>query len=508
MENLLKRQPVVMTRYVIHEKEDVAINGECSLPDYCPDIAVVLKCMITPYVQNRQWSGQKLLVDGTVHIRVLYLDEERRCPREVEFSIPLSCVLHRHNGTDATPVALTLTPKYIHCRAIGPRRLEARGVIEVLAQAEEAFSTDFPLLAADQGVYAQVREAAVSHPIGMVEKIITINETVDFPEALPPAEILLGGECRAVIQECKVLSGKAIVKGQVYVHQLYAVGATEGDCRCLDSILPFSQIVDVEGLEDGMPCRAIVQILADTQRCMSGPDGDNTALDIMVKLFIQLQAYRYENVSVLTDVYHTAYPVTPMSEEVSLCAQGGMRWEKSMLPMKIALSNSGLTHICDVWIEQKENETVCHNGVLAINGRWFVCVLARDVDGQVVYSEYPEEYCLEFVVDGNKGAAEITVTELHYRVVEDQLELHVGVCVALTQWQEESCSVIRDLQVHTEQPYPSGDANLMLYYAQSGEKVWDIASCCHTSPDSICAANALECDSIPHPSVLLVPIER
>ena len=508
MDNLLRRQPVSMSRFLIHESEECVVNGECNLPDYCPDIAVVLKCMMTPYVQNRQWSGDQLLVDGIVHIRVLYLDEDRRCPRSVEFCIPFSCPLHSQGRVDMTPVELTLSSKYINCRAVGPRRLEVRGAINIAAKAEIAHQTELAFTAGADGLHTKMHDATISYPIGAAEKILTINDALEFSDNLPPAEILLGGECRAVVQECKMLTGKAIVKGYIYIHQLYAADAESGDCRCLDYVIPFSQILDVEGMEEGMPCCAAVQILSDTQRCVAGPDGDNSVLEIMVKLLVQLHVHRCNCVQILTDAYHTAYPITPMKEEISLCATAGTRWEKAVLPMKVALPAGQLQHIIDVWIEKKEVDTQCRNGVVAVKGRWFVCVLARDVDGQVVYHEYPEEYCLEFAGSGSHGQAELSITELHYRVIDDQLELQVEVCTALTLRQEEICPVIQELKLHTDQPYSSPKTNLILYFAEPGESVWDIGSCCHTSPECICAENDLECDAIATPTVMLVPIEQ
>lgn len=508
MENLLQERSVRMACNVMDAKEECTVSGECNLPDYCPDIAVVLKCRMTPYLQNRQWSGDQLLVDGMAQIWIMYLDEERRCPRTVEFSLPYSCALHGRGDGKGTAVEVRLVPKYVNCRAVGPRRLEVRGAIMVAAVAEADCETAVFSAVSAEGLHTKACQKGITYPCGMVEKILTIHETPEFPADMPPAEMLLGGDCRAVVRECKLLSGKAIVKGQVYVHQLYATDIEKGDCRCLDFVLPFSQILDADNVESGMPCHAAVQVLSDTHRCVAGPNGDNTMVDIVIKLLVQLQVYQRTDIECLTDAYHTKYPLTPQIEEMRLCDHSGTVWEKTVLPMKVALPSGQLTHILDVWIEMKEKEAVCRDGVVTIKGRWLVCVLARDMDGQVVYHEYPEEYCLEFVGHGNRVHADVSPTELHYRVIDNQLELQVEVCVALSLYQMEICSAIRDLNIHTDQPYPSSKINLLLRYAQRGETVWDIGAHCHTAPNSISVENALECDVVTHPSVLLIPIEQ
>ena len=376
--------------------------------------------------------------------------------------------------------------------------------MEVSAEAD----SHIELLSANTGDGLQTRHRSVemTYPAANAEKILTLSETLEFPEMLPPAEILLGGECRSVVKECKLLSGKAIIKGQIYVHQLYAVDARSGECGCLDFVLPYSQIVDVDGAEEGMVCCANVQLLSDTERCMVGPDGENTVLDITVKLLVQLQVFSCAQAEVLQDAYHTAFPISQETEEICVRAHKGNRWEHTVLPMKMPLPVGQLSRILDVWLQTQECEVCCRNGVASLKGRLCICVLARDIDDQVVYLEHPEDYHIEFPANGNKAKADIVITEVHYRTVEDSLELQVGICVNLTEEKEEQLRVIRELQVHTDQSYPTCRASALVYYAQTGESVWDIGSRCHTSVECICRENNLQEEVIRHASVLLVPM--
>lgn len=506
MDNLLHRHSVPVSECILNGQEECAVSGEFSLPDYCPDIAVVLKCIMIPCIQNRQWSVDRLLIDAIVNVRVIYLDEERCAPRSVEFVVPISCAVQGSSRSDMASVTYRLQTKYANCRALSPRKMEVRGAVAVAVSAEA--DSHIELLSANTGDGLQTRHRSVemTYPTANAEKILTLNETLEFPEMLPPAEILLGGECRPVVKECKLLSGKAIIKGQIYVHQLYAVDTRSGECGCLDFVLPYSQIVDVDGAEEGMVCCANVQLLSDTERCTVGPDGENTVLDITAKLLVQLQVFSCVQTEVLQDAYHTAFPISQETEEICVRAHKGNRWEHTVLPMKMPLPTGQLTRILDVWLQIQECDVYCQNGMVSVKGRLCTGALARDTDDQVVYLEHPEDYCLEFPSCGNKATATVTVTELHYRVVEDSLELQVGVCVNLTEEQEEQLCVISDLQVHTDQSYPSSRASALVYYAQAGESVWDIGSRCHTSVDHICRENDLQDEVLHRPSVLMIPI--
>lgn len=506
MENMLQKLTVPSTRYVLNVQEDCAITGDYMLPDYCPDIAVVLKCVISPWIQNRHWSGNQLLLDGTAAVRILYLDEERRCIRQAEFTQPLSCALQAEGQTEDVPVLLEAETKYVNCRAVGPRRLEVRGAITVTAKAACAVEEEVMTADEKQPLFTRCETADVTTPVFMAEKILTISESMDFPDDMPPAEQLLTGECRAVLRECKLLTGKAIVKGQVLVHQLYTDDSTEGTTHCLDFVMPFSQILDVSCGEDSVPYVAHVQLLADSQRCAAGQRGENTVLCCDAKLLIQLQLYKRTEVSLLLDAYHKQCPCALDKKEQSLYASLGCRWEQTVLPMQLELPSGQIREVVDVWVQPQSLEGNIEQGTARLSGRLLICMLVREEEGQVVYYERSEEYQLEYACPGNGVEACATVTERHYRVNDNKLELQVSLHVALYPYACTNRQVVQSIDLHTDTPYPAERATVKLYYAQAGESLWDIGRSCHTSPEQIQTENGLGCECLAEPTVLLIPL--
>ena len=135
MEQLLKKKSMRLTCCALDKQEECPISGEYTLPEYCPDVAVILKCFAYPHIQNRQWSGDQWLLDGTAVIRVLYLDEERRRLRSLEFTQSFSCTRRGEGRADNAAVQVELSTKYLSCRAVSPRRVEVRGAILVRGKA-------------------------------------------------------------------------------------------------------------------------------------------------------------------------------------------------------------------------------------------------------------------------------------------------------------------------------------------------------------------------------------
>lgn len=506
MEQLLKKRSVCLTGCALDKQEECPITGEYTLPEYCPDIAVILKSFAYPHIQNRQWSGEQLLLDGSAVIRVWYLDEDRRCLRSLEFTQPFSCTMRGEGKVDNGAVNIELSTKYLNCRALSPRRIEVRGAIAIGAYADRDVCVDLGVDTDDEALYTRAQTFEITTLGGMCDKILTVSDSVEIPDHLPPVEMLLGGECCAVIQECKLLVGKAIVKGQVFLHQLYLSAVGGEGTHSLDYAIPFSQILDIDGAVEGQPFRAFVQILSDTERCNVGPSGANTSLDISVKLLVQVQAYVREEISVLQDAYHGRFPITKQTERVGLCAVLGSRFEETVLPMKVAVETGRWQAIVDVSVQSLEHVVEQKDGRLEIKGRLLVCVVACDMDREIVYDEFVEEYVLEYPSIGNNADIRLTPTALKYRMIENCIEMQVTLCVTITDIHCKSIEAISGLRLQQDAPYPQQKVTAMLYYADAGETAWDIGCCCHTSPSCICEENGLMDECVPEPMVLVVPV--
>lgn len=506
MENLLKRQSVQISKCAVDSSEDCGVSGEYSLPDYCPNIAVILKCLVTPIVQNRQWSGGQLFIDGSALFRLLYLDEDRCRLHSTEFSYPFSCAMKTDEPLDLASVSLELKVKYVNCRALSPRRVEVRCGITVNAFGECAELYNVTVVNEEAELISCFDTISLSTICGAAEKILTISENFDFPQALPGAEMLLGGECRAYINECKLLSEKAIVKGMIHIHQLYTDDVVKGTTHCLDYALPFSQILDVHNCCEELAFDVHAIVLNDTERCMAGPDGANSVLEVTVKLLIQCKIHQNHSVSVLKDAYHTRYPLTVKREEKNTTTYLGCSLHQSVLPMLFDLPNESIQELLDVWVTPCNQKIDIKEKIGAITGDLMISMLVRDRDDQIVYYERVEEYQLEQPCHGNRANASVAAGEVRYRSVDGKVELQVTLHFCLRFYEDCVWNTIQELQIQMDSPYPEQTIGALMYYAQPGERVWDIGCNCHADSRCIYEENNLNADIISKPTILVVPI--
>ena len=503
---MLKKESISVANLMVDKTEECAICSEFTLPDYCADMAVILKCFAYPRLQNRQWSGDKLLIDGNAIVRVLYLDAERRSIRSVEYALPFACALRCDQRVDDLSPNIEMETKYINCRALNARRLEVRGTVWVHVSSEGIVTRDVCCSVDGDDLFAKIDTVETTLPDAWIEKIVSVSDSLEFEHSLPPAHMLLGGECRATVRECKVLAGKIIVKGNIYLHQLYTDKADGESSHCLDYCLPYSQILDVPGAVEGVPYAVSVQVLNDTERCVVGPDGNLTVLDVTVKLLIQLRTYQKYSCRLVEDAYHCRYPLSLHTEEMKFRTLLGERTEDVVVTYAIPMVSEQWSEILDVMIQPQGCQAFCSEG--NVKGLWkaLVCVFAKDLSGEVVYNEYAAEIPLAFLSTGNSVGLRAQVADYKYHIADGKLELQIALSVMISEYDCIEKSIVVEATLQKNAPKKEAKATAVVYYAVPGESIWDVGRTCGASPEEIRAENDWIDDGIMDHAVLIVPL--
>jgi len=502
----LPNNSVMVNECVYDDRDERPIDGDFLLPEYCPDIAAVLKCNVTPYIQSRQLSADRLTAEGTVSIRVLYLDEERKNVRVCEFSQPFTSMFTLKNGVGTMPTyTLDTAVEYVNCRATSPRRLDIHGAFSIHLRL--CCATAVPLLTDvnDDGLFVRRKDMMSSVPMAVAEKSFTINEVLDIGSRAP-VETLLRTACGIQTEPPRIMGGKLVLKGVLCLKNIYLTAGDESDTEQVTHEIPFSQLFDAEGLEDELLCCVDMSVAAQDIRITPNQAGENTLLTVSIKGNASVCGYRTTPQAVLTDAYSAKCPVQQETRTVSfenICAQDITR---HTVKETVDLPAESVDKVLDVWTElSPPNYRMTVTGGV-IEGHIQMFMLARDKDGQVGYYERTAEYTLP--CQSQKGTVKAKTCVLRTDFSQNGSKLEVRVDILLTcQWVEsQSISCLTKISADESVAYPPRRTALKLYYADEGESLWEIAKCCRTSVESIMAENNLDEDVLVKNCMLIIPV--
>lgn len=501
MELHAKTQAVTTAAVLLDAAEERPVDADVVLPDYCPDVAAILTCELVPSVTANGWNGDKLTVEGTALVRVLYLAEDRRCVHTYEVSQAFSAGFLTDGRQGETAVTVTAATEYVHCRAVSPRRLDIHGAFCVKATAMTTNGQTVLAEVADDTTFLKTEEIAATVPAVSAQKPFSVNETLGNAAGI--ARVLRSSAVPAV-SEVKVLAGKAIVKGDLHIACLLAGEGEDGKTTEKAVSLPFSQMVDLPGVDDSMPVEARASVSSHSLRVED--DGGGKILYSSTKLLLSAQAWKEETSAVVTDVYSTAMPVMAETTAISICRLANATSCELSVKKTVELPND-VAEILSVWCEAMPLSAEASEQKTTLSGRLTVHLLGTDGEGQVQYYERTADF--SELLDGAASAEEDTLSVLSSDVSAEsvgQMTVTARLCVSRRQFENTEFDVVTDVTGDESAAYPASDAAVKILYAEAGESLWDVAKVGHTSVARLKAENELECDILEERTMLLVPL--
>ena len=336
------------------------------------------------------------------------------------------------------------------------------------------------------------------------EKPFTFSEQLRVQTGTGDTPQLMALRVQPVCGESKLIGGKLIFKGAVETDLL--LQEPEGGLTVSHESLPFSQVMEVAGAGEDADCQVGVEVSAFQWE----PVGDGRQADLTLELLAQAQVRRARPVTLLQDLYSTAYQMEADSQPQPLCrlVERSVRPQtvrelletgelvRSVADSRLALGQvtqaregNELVLTAEVWLTvlylEEEEQVQCVRRTLSVTCRLECpegakCQCRCACPGEV------------FAAPAAGGVEARFTVEFHCLITQ---------CKA----------VPMVTAARLGEPRGTGEGerpSVVLRLACPGESLWDIAKANGTTTDRILQANELEEDQPPLGRMLLIPSVR
>lgn len=516
MELLLDKEPVFLTEVVYDGQTEQGVEFDYVLPDYYPDIFKILKCTLTPGIVSYSVSGSQLFLDGVVYIKVLYLSEQ---------SGEINCVEQRYTYSKtielvkpANRAVVTLFPKadYCNCRAVSGRRIDVRGAISCTVKVTDCREDE--ILCGVSGMGTQVKRGSINYCGSRLSasRQYIVREDIETGAGGGIVSILTVS-CTANVTDTKIIADKVVVKGEAKVKSLYLIrtGSGVSETEVMEAEIPLSQIVDLDGITEGHSCFARFDVMDCDLEIKQGEDGENRLIGCDLTLDCKVTAYKEAALSPVCDLYSTeyesSYSVSPIRLEHTPQLLSTQHSLKSMLECSDGTVSEVFDCRCEL-LGSAVRESEGNVKRLIVSGQANIQLIGRNDAGTPVFIEKNESFEFEteteVLHDGYSAGVTVSVTNVSYSISGDSaVDVHVQLLAQGLVYQVRNISAVSEISINEEAPkQKNSDYALKLYFAESGEKIWDIAKRYNTSVSAVLAENELEQERLAEPCMLLIPM--
>jgi hypothetical protein len=486
-------------------------TAETIVPDYCPDIARIIHTEGAVFLHSRELRDGKAEVSGSVRVTVLYTPDGERGIRALEFAVPFTSVTDGKAFPDCAALYASADPELLETRMLNPRKVFTRCKLVLrltgYRKTQLSFATD---AAADEALCIEKKREVQQTTVltHLAEKDFTFTGELSLsPGKEAPAEVL-SSRVSGTVTEARLVDSKLVCKGVFALSVLTRTG--DGGCCSFSQELPFSQILEVEGAAENAAATVRLQLTGSDIQC-GGSDADGRTLPVTLYLHAMALVRQTQEVTLLSDLYSTAYDLTYQAEPVTLTdyADAFVRRQSVREVLEIGVVADSILSLavrCGAVSVSREGETFVLRTAAVIRalyldegGSALLAERSADVTCQV---ELPEGCAVT--------AAAVCPEEAQGSLGERGIEVRFPVEFRgeAVSRKKRVCIASAKLDKDTPKDF-SGAPSLVLRCLGKEETLWELGKRYHTTAAMILGANGVEDEaSLPREKLLLIPRNR
>ncbi len=508
----LEKTVLCAQKTALDESCEQPIEKDFVLPDYFPDIFRVLKCFVTPSAESHSINGGRLSYDVSALIRVWYLEENNNRIHCIEQSVSYSKTSDIDSDVTDPDVMIEPVCDYVNCRVVNSRRLDIRGSLSVRIRVTGSQLSE--LITDAEGGGIELRKNMLTYPARRLTaaKRITLIEELELSNSKPQIGAVLSSACTVIQKEHKMIAGKLITKGDAEVSLLYSCidGQGEESVESMKFSLPFSQIIDIDGIDDTFT--ATVDIRASECEIIPRAEDSSTA-ECEIVLLVRCTAIKYDTALAVTDAFSTAYETE--LEKLSACEMETAAEFDDTAEAQTVLSKAdegiacvySCTAQCSSVTARFDNDS----GKVNVSGNISFRLLGRSSDGSPLYIEKDTAFDKALSADGadEDCALDICaeVTSCSYRLTsDDTADAQAIIGLKGKALRSGSGEAVTEIKLLTDKPKERRDSCCVkLCRCGADDDIWDIAKRYSTSVSAILESNDLT-ETSAVSEMLLIPI--
>lgn len=490
------------------------------LPDYYPEIFRVIRCTACPTVTACSVNGDRLTYELSVELKVIYCGGSGMNIRTVERRMNYSGSVDLEDNGMLPAAKVVPSVEYINCRAVTGRRIDIHGAVSVsiTVTAEKLRSVISDVFGC--GVLLKKREMTCPSPEIYAEKRVTVSEKIDMGSDKPPISDIL--RCSAIVltSENKAIANKLAVKGDIKVNLLCTCRGDADETaqpEAMQFTMPYSQIMDMDGLDERYDVRSSVTVSGCELRPVSDDgSGEAHSVECEVILLITCTGERYSEISAAADEFSTVCATSHKTENIRIPCRP-RRIEQTRTVKGTAEQHDGtIDRVYDAWCEVTACDTIREeDGSLTAVGKALLCCMLSSGSGEPVISTADVPFRFENI--GGESCSPDAVTDIEavplsvsYSLTSDNTaEIKAELRFSGEIRDRFSFDAITEITADEEAPLTAdSDVSVKLYFAKKGEDLWETAKRCRTSPAEIMEENGLDSEIMSEDGMIVIPIVR
>lgn len=508
----VKKEKISWTETIANKTFQIQTDADVIVPDTKPDIRKILQVDAHARMTSHELQSDRIIVNGMVKYNIVYMpDDDTKQPHCIITQMPFTDVVSFNGIEPRMQGELEAEIVGVNYRIINGRKFSVKSMVEVVAKISKTEDIECVCSIDDDSVQVKNEEAEYLVRSAECEKVFTVNEKIVVPQSETAIGEVLKVTPKISEYTTKVISNKIILKGEVQLTCTYA-DASENEIISVNNIIPFTEILDVDGVKADDICNVKIIVADYNYNCEENADGEIRSLEVQSEIVAKVTALREEKINILCDCYAT-------------CCEVNLKTKMINLPQKITDVEYQDTFKAQIEVEDDEPEI---SRIYDVFSKGYIDEIEQaddrlnirgSVDSYILYATGDEDvpiYCARNEIDFSesfdcegqhfaKGDFSARVLNASYVLNDSKnVELRVNVKVDGLIYSNSKKTVITEITAEELAAKPD-IASITVYFVQENDTLWEIAKRYLTTIDAIKSVNDGIDDNLQKGMQLLIP---
>ena len=342
--------------------------------------------------------------------------------------------------------------------------------------------------------------------------IFRLKEEVTLPSNYPNIFQILWSNVSMGDVEFKIMEEKINISGDIHLFILYEGEGEEHPCRCFETTLPFSGVLECHGCREGMLPDIRYHLGQQELAVRPDFDGEERNIGLELVLDIAIRIYEEESLEIISDIYGVSKEIGTVTHKAQLRRLLSKVTGKTKVTDHIHVNGGTLLQLLhSEGVVALEQQSTVENGIL-LQGSVLVKVMYITGEDESPYgstqAQIPYQYTLEVpdIAPEDMGKVHAEVEQLQVTMLDGE-EMDVKAVLSFSTVVFKNIPVELISQVNVSELDSSKMSNLpgmVIYMVKDGDNLWNIGKQYYVPVDSLREINSLDSDELKPGQKLLI----
>ena len=484
------KEDIHITETLLDESLSCVTEADIIVPDTMPDILKVLKCDIDLIKTDKIVHQNGVEFSGVLDYKILYLADDKTV-RAINYNRDFSRnVDAKIEGDVVCYVNGDVT--HIEPKVSNSRKLNVKDVVSLKVKIIKQ-NTVSAVTGYDGDEYPVKMQKTNSFSLNVCKDAkIKVEDVLDLNLLTNGADEILKVNFLVKDTELKSVANKAVARGTVKIDALYTY---ENEIMSFEYEIPFSEIIEAEGLEPDMYSNGELKVI-DSSYDIAEDGNMNVSVDVNVNI----RAYIENSYETVADTYSPDYELELPRFNATVSEMIDVNSVQTVVKDSFITENeiekvyfvSGKPYAESVKISGNKAEI---SGYIDASLMYKASENSKDATVNCEQKQIPFTSQVQLSRNCDDGVCEYSVSadgETYTLSGENSCDLRFVVRCEARVIKNNSVSLITDVICDESKKIDkSNQAGIIVYFVQQGDTLWDVAKHYNTTDKQIIEVNNL-----------------